>query len=569
MYLIISIIVPIEIKAQPLLQSFYNAPLDIPLKLSGNYGDIRGGTYHFGIDFRTNETIGFPVYCIADGYIARIKIEPGGYGRALYVNHTNGTTSVYAHLSNLNDSLNQFIKQEQYKNESFYTDFTLKPDQLQVKQCQIIGYTGNAGMSSGPHLHFEIRDTKSQNTLNCLLPDFMMVDTLKPIFKSLWIYPQINYLTESTIATDNYSVVAKNGSFQLITDSVINVPDKFGIGLEAFDNLTDTTRKLSFFSSQMFIDTVKWFEMTFDEISFDEVGYVYSCIDYEQKITKNKNIYKHFTLENQSQFIYKKAINKGFVHLTDTNIHTITCLLNDFSGNQSVFKFRIKLSSKKTQYLTVKDSLSGYQLFWNKKNEIVFMGTKIHFPLNSLYSDACISIDTFNTKNKNTSSPIKIGETNVPLKKAFSISFPVNNFSDSLKKKLVVLSIAPNGMSSSIGGIIENGYLVAHTKSFGVYAIGIDNTPPKIKPVNISSSKNMKSEKNICIKTDDDISGIAHYRGTIDNKWVLFEYDLKSDLLCYTFDSARFIPNNKKHKLKLVVTDKRGNINTYSTNFIK
>ena len=123
-------------------------------------------------------------------YIERIKIEPGGYGRALYIDHPNGTTSVYAHLSRLNDTLNNFIKNEQYKNQSFYVDIYLKPNQFPVHQCEVIAYSGNAGMSSGPHLHFEIRDTKTQNTLNGLLPDFQIQDTINPTFKALWVYPR-------------------------------------------------------------------------------------------------------------------------------------------------------------------------------------------------------------------------------------------------------------------------------------------------------------------------------------------------------------------------------------------
>jgi murein DD-endopeptidase MepM/ murein hydrolase activator NlpD len=547
----------------------FKPPLDIALKLSGNFGDIRSNTYHFGIDFRTNEIVGYPVLSVADGYVARIKVEPGGYGRALYINHPNGKTSVYAHLNSLIDTLSFFVKREQYRNKSFYIDVFPEPNQFPVLQSQIIGYSGNAGMSSGPHLHFEIRDSKTQNTLNCLMPDFNIPDTLPPVFSTLWIYPHIKYLTESSISKKSIKIIKLNNIFHVDSDSVILVPESFGFGLESFDYLTDQMRKLSFYSSQMFFDSKLWFEMSFDEISFDEVGYVNSCIDLDQKLKTNENIYMHFLLPNQNQRIYKKNTNGGFIQLTDSNVHDVRFVLKDFKGNMSELNFKIKLNAKNPKFLAISDSLKGHHLYWNRKNELNYKLTKINIPLNSLYSDVYIGAERAKLNNKSVSQAIRVGKPGIPLKKAFTISIPANNFSDSLKKKLLILNIAANGSSKSIGGNYDNGYVSVNTPSFGVFALGIDSVAPKIAPLNISEGRNMEKENDIRFEITDNLSGIADYSGTIDDQWVLFEYDLKNDLLSYVFDPIFFSKKGEKHQLRLIVIDKKGNLRIFKSNFIK
>ena len=84
------------------------APLDIPLVLSGNFGEFRGNHFHTGLDFKTQGREGFPVFAVADGVVARVKVSPWGYGRALYLKHEDGSTSVYAHLKIFNKEINDY-----------------------------------------------------------------------------------------------------------------------------------------------------------------------------------------------------------------------------------------------------------------------------------------------------------------------------------------------------------------------------------------------------------------------------------------------------------------------------
>jgi murein DD-endopeptidase MepM/ murein hydrolase activator NlpD len=550
----------------------YTPPLDIPLMMSGNFGDIRNGSFHFGIDFRTEEREGFPVFAVADGYVARIKIEAGGYGRAVYVNHPNGITSVYAHLKALNDTLTKFMKNKQYLRESFAIDFEFKPEQFPIKQCDTLGYSGNAGLSSGPHLHFELRDSKTQYPLNCMVPDFPIVDTLKPIITKLWIYSIPGYISGNSFYKINYEVKGRNGCYFLKNDEIVQLPKYAGFGLEAYDYITDTIRKLSFYSVKMYVDSLLWFNTTFDEMSFDQVGYVNSCIDYQQKNLENKNIYRQFLWSNQEMLAYKITDNKTYLNISDTLAHSIDFFVNDKTGNTSSLHLCVKVNNDSSLFDTYKIQKNTGDIFnWREKNSFSNEDIKLDFPENCFLADLCFeySIDNSYSSKKIFSKIFKIGNPDIPLKKAFSISIPIKNIPKKLQNKLLIASISKNHILTSIGGIIENSFIKANTRYFGSYVLAIDTIAPSIIPVNISKGKNMSNENNIRIRIVDKLSGIAEYRGTIDGKWALFEFDAKNELLTYTFDSTRLIFNHNKHNLHLKITDKTGNSSSFNTSFIK
>ena len=76
----------------------YAAPVDIPMLLSGNYGEIRSTHFHSGIDIKTEQVEGKNITAAQEGYVFRIVVNSGGYGRALYLRHPNGQVTVYAHM---------------------------------------------------------------------------------------------------------------------------------------------------------------------------------------------------------------------------------------------------------------------------------------------------------------------------------------------------------------------------------------------------------------------------------------------------------------------------------------
>ena len=139
-------------------KNYFRSPLDIPMSLSGNFGEIRPNHFHSGLDLRTNSREGLNIYAVADGYVSRIKVSPYGYGKAIYITHPNGYVSVYGHLSAYSGAIAEYIKKAQYEKESFEVELFPAKDEIKVTKGQVIAFSGNTGGSGGPHLHFEIRD---------------------------------------------------------------------------------------------------------------------------------------------------------------------------------------------------------------------------------------------------------------------------------------------------------------------------------------------------------------------------------------------------------------------------
>ena len=162
------------------------SPLHTELQLAANFGEIRPDHFHMGLDIRTNGKENMPVYAIEEGYISFVKIEPSGYGKAIFLNHPDGRTSVYAHLNQFTDTLESFVRRKQYATQSWQQDIRCSTDAFLVKKGELIAYSGNTGRSEGPHLHFELRDTRTGKNLNPALYGFSVTDHTAPVIQGLY-----------------------------------------------------------------------------------------------------------------------------------------------------------------------------------------------------------------------------------------------------------------------------------------------------------------------------------------------------------------------------------------------
>ncbi len=541
-----------EIKKYP--QGYFQSPLDIPFVLAGSFGELRSGHFHSGIDIKTQGTVGKNVYAIADGYVSRIKVSPWGYGHALYITHPNGYTSVYAHLLDYNKQIDSLVKSTQYRKKSFAVEIFPKPNTIKVHKGQIIAKSGNSGSSGGPHLHFEIRKTKTAEPINPLLFGYKIADHQYPKISKLRIYSIDNNDNENW---KEYTLVQSRGKVNLANPSTIIISGKsFYPAVESIDKWDAANNKNGLYKLSYYFDNKLIFNFTADKIRFSENRYINSYIDYAALKTSKKRFQRSKVEPNNRLSNIHNAVNHGIINLDDDSVHQLKVKAEDFEGQKSILIVNVKASktNKKT-----KGKNGGIPFLWNEKNTYTADGMSFTIPAKSLYSNQLFWVKTLDNKYSIYSKLYEIYDIKVPLHSYCQLKIRVDNLSQELKDKACIVSLDMNDKIIYEGGIMENNYINTKTRSFGKYYVTIDTIAPTIKPINIYNNKNISNQSVISFTVKDNLSGISKYEASIDNKWVLLEYDPKKNKLFYRIDNHF---QKGKHSLRIKITDDRGNKNT-------
>lgn len=549
-------------------KDYFRAPINFPLKLAGNFGEIRTNHFHAGFDIRTNGKEGMSVYAVADGYISRIKISPYGYGKALYITHPNGYVSVYAHLRNFNPVLQNFTSNIQYKIEKFEFDTLLSNNTLPVKKGDLIAFSGNTGGSEAPHLHFEMRDEKTEIPINPYYFGYKVEDAIKPRITKLIVYP----IDEGT-TINNKQLLKKitpihvNDKYSVLKTDTLLISGKVGFGIECYDKENNSGQN-AVFSIEMQNGGKRIFYCEFEKFSFENARYVNAHIDYLRKQKNKETIQKCFLSKNNLLDIYKKVVNNGIVNFNDDAIHWITFIVKDYAGNATEWIVKIKSAVAKSAIPL--QSISENKLDCLKEYEFSNDEIKIIIPPYSLYDDITFK---YIKKQKivNTFSNLQqIFDENTASQKAYSLKIKAIGLPTSLQNKACIVSIDKKAKRRYEGGLYNNGWVTTETKNFGLFTIAIDTVAPTIHLVINKKDKtaivDYRNLNAIKIFVKDNLSGIQNYRATIDDKWVLCEYDYKKNLLIYLFDET-ILPGI--HQFKIEVTDDKKNTNRLTFNFKK
>ncbi len=538
-----------------------HSPVDIPIYLAGNYGELRSTHFHAGIDIKTNSETGHKIYSVQAGYVSRIKVQTGGYGHALYITHPSGLVSVYGHLQEYYPELEAYLKQMQYKNKSYTVDLYLEKDQFPVSMGQFVALSGNTGSSMGPHLHLEIRNSSQvpQNVLKYNLP---IKDTIAPKFKSLVVYNQIDPITFSSSDKKVYTVSGTIDKYYI--NEPIKVGKSVAFGAEVYDYLNGSGNKCGVYTLKFKLDDDELFAFTVDNISFGQTGYIKSHMDYAEKRLNKRNVHKLFHEPNNLLSIYSTIVNQGLVSLEDSLIHQCEIQANDVYGNTSTLAFSIYKTS--TDVAVPADTGMVFLPF-NKETVFSDEGIELDIPENSLYSSKWFSYYSIPSVNYLTNVQ-SVGDETVPFKSypTLKLAIAEDRFVSDYDK-LIIARVNDEGELSSEGGQWRNGFVETKINSFGKFVVVADTNAPEIVPLSFKDGGWYASKDIISFKVADDLSGIKTYNGYIDGNWVLFEYDAKSDLLFYSVDKERLASIKEKHKLELFVMDDRNNVRNYTGYF--
>jgi hypothetical protein len=547
-------------------KNYYAAPFKVPFSLAGNFAELRPNHFHAGIDIKTQGRTGLPVYAAADGYIARISVSPSGYGNVLYINHPNGTTTVYGHLESFAAQIEKYVRKIQYEKEVFAIDEEIPEGTFPIKKGEQIAKSGNSGSSGGPHLHFEIRRTKEQVVLNPLLFNMPVKDKIKPVVQALMIYPVSEDATVSGKQTpQRFETVLSGNAYQIKANPTIQVYGKIGFGIQSVDILDGSPNKCGIYSLKLSIDNELIYSFTMDDFPQNGSKYINSHMDYEQFIRTGKRLYRTWLQPGNKLEIYDAVEKRGIFKATDNEMHKVKYEIADAYGNETSLSFNILSKEIKVATPESKGELFEY----NHNNRIRNDELEFNVPEGALYDDVDFLYKKKPALPRFFSPIYQLHNAYVPLHFACPLKIKADLLPANLQEKAMLAQIDPtSGKIYSATGKYNDGWVEGNIKVLGNYAIAVDTEAPKIASLTLGTKKPQKEINALKFKVSDNLSGIASYRGTIDGNWVLFEYDQKNNLLSYTFDKERF-QFNKNHVLNLEVTDNKGNKNVYKANFHK
>lgn len=535
-------------------KDYFRPPLDVPMQLSGNFGELRPNHFHAGFDLKTNQKEGLNVYAIADGYVSRIKISTFGNGKCIYITHPNGYTSVYGHLQTTVGPIQDYVKKTHYKEKAYEIEMLLKPDELPVTKGQLIALSGNTGSSEGPHLHFEIRDTKTEFVINPIFFGFdqNIKDTKKPTLSSLYVYPLYNatvnqskqpLLVNMTLQKDGTYLAAK-----------VKTNGKIGFGINASDTDDVSFNKNGVFNVSTFLNGNQNYNYQFNTYSFDEMRYINAFIDYPRYKKTSQRVQKLFMKTPFALSIIKTDSLRGIISAVPNLTSNYRIEVSDYFGNSNSITVPIEYDLE-TPLVPAEAVTSKYFVRYNKDSNFEKDNMSVFFPAGTFYDDFNLNFDVKNNK-------IYIHDDTVPVHSNFTITIKDTVYPESLKDKLYI------GKGTSYNGTLRKGDIfTAKAKILGTYGLVLDTIAPVIKIAKPVEGKWISDQKKIEFTISDSLSGIKSYNGYLNGSWVLFEYENKNRKITHIFDDQYLTEG--ENFLKIEVVDNVGNSTIFETHFFR
>jgi len=526
-------------------------PLEIPIILSGTFGELRPNHFHAGIDIKTKGTEGFKVYSIGDGYVSRIQITHGGYGKALYIKHDNGQSSVYAHLQKFSPKIEKIVKEIQYSKESYTFRTYPSKDEIRISEKELIGFSGNTGRSFGPHLHYELRDELDRPINPMAFKNYSVKDTIPPVVLGLYY----KLIPENSISGSNSSfneLKLKKISNNLFISDTLKTSGSVGFGINSFDRMNNTWNKMGLSNIKTNIDGNEIFNMDLNSFSYDEWRHINTFIDYPYYKNKKIKIQKLYIEEFNPLDMYKRSLGDGVVKINETNVtYLYSVKLFDFNKNQSEILVPIQWEKQNDLSNRKLDFENMFKVNKDSTYNFKFPGAKVSIEKNSFYTDKIIQI--FEENNL-----LHVDKDSIPLLKGIAIKMDVSRYNDSIRNRTYIGRIGENKKSSFVSSKKEENYVIAKVNNLGDFVIKIDSIKPNISVIDISDNQWISNRKNLSIKISDNESGVKNYRGTINDKWILLEYNPMKGILTYDFND-NVNRDDAKNVLEIKIEDNVGN----------
>lgn len=555
-------------------KGYFRWPLNLKPEIVANLGELRSNHWHMGLDIRTAQKVNQRVYAAAAGYISKIRIEPFGFGRVIYINHPNGLTTLYAHLNDFNPALEKYVEEQQYKQQKWAIELTFTPQQFPVSKGIFIAYSGTTGGSQGPHVHFEIRDTKTDKCLNPLLFGMPLQDNVPPTLVKLAIHDRSFSVYEQT--PKFFRLTKKSNNYSISNMPVLKTGlNKISFAIQAYDRISGSNNQDGIYSAKLFFDGKAVVGFEIDSISYDETGYMNAHIDFRYKYNGGPYLQHLSQLPGDYGPVYKQYSGDGTIYLNDTNIHSVRIEIEDAYGNLASLNFSIQydgnLNDMPVHSAPHQHFSPGYV------NVLEKPGFEVYMPEDCLYDTIPALYYTVNKQNSGSLSAVHtLNAPSIPVHGSFTVRVkPTDELPGKWYDK-VILQREYGNKKTIRKASVQNGFLVADFGDFGNFQAFLDLEPPTInepdsyrvgKPARSSGGGdtiNMSAATRIVFQPNDNFA-VKSFRAELNGQWLRFTND-KGRSYIYKFDEH--CPYGV-HELKVWVEDIVGNVTTKSWWFKK
>ncbi len=539
-------------------QDAFRSPLDIPLILAGTFGELRSNHFHSGIDIKTQQRQGLPVYAIGDGTITRIKVSLYGYGKVLYVAHPNGYTSVYGHLQKFGPEIEEYVKNIQYEKKAYEIEVFPDYGDVKVQQGEVIAYSGNTGGSSGPHLHFEIRSSVSEKPTNPLLYGLEVRDATNPVLNKIFAYP----LSDDAQVNQSANKVQLNFSKQkdgTFLAEKVKASGIIGFGFIGFDRQDMAANKNGIYAIQLLVNGEVYTDYDFETFSFGETRYINTLVDYDHYGKYRQKIQQCFLTPGNRLNIYNTLKNDGKILIKEGMSYSIELLLKDLHGNLT--KVIIPVEGKKEEVKIEKEKKkTDTYVIAKKPNNYDLGAAKVYFPANTFYKDFYIDLEE-------GSDTVTIHNSRVPAHRNFTITFDTSKYTKEDRKQMFIARLDKKRKASYASTYKRGNSFTTKTRNLGTYTLAKDTVAPKVRALNFKEKQWLNNYSYLRVHISDDLSGVDTYSATLNGEWILMEYESKKNTLTYNFDDK--VIHEKQCNLEVIVTDNVGNTTTFNRTFYR
>lgn len=531
-------------------QSDWVAPVDIPIQLSGTFGEFRNNHFHAGLDIRTQGRQGLTVKSVQSGWVRRVRISVSGYGKALYIDHPDGTTSVYAHLKKFAPKIEAYVKEKQYQKESFTIQLFPKINELSVEAGEIIGYSGNTGGSYGPHLHFEMRETKGQLPINAMRYPLDIEDSQRPQIQNFYLYTN----TGPFSSRKEFPLVKKNDS--VYTTAGISASGKVNVGLRLFDRQDRSYNKNGIYSASVRLNGIEYFSYQMDRMSFTDAKYINVLIDYQELAKSKRRIQRLVAHPEQKLSFLKNLTGTGELEIESGKSYQLLVEIKDYHQNTTTIEAYLTGTSEKstpnTNFENILDPSKDYLFDLEDKS--------VYFPKKSFF-------DPVDVKIESQGDTLYVGKNKYPLRNTYEVKYKVPQGDSLTLTQSFLAFVNDKGNTGFFTNYEKEGFWQGKSKTLGSYVISRDSVAPTIKAVNFKSGQWLSNYSFLRFKISDDYSGLKKFRGEINGRWIRLEHEPKNNTLIYDFSDLEF--KEALHELTIEAEDQVGNKTVFKRDFYR